>query len=343
MKKLLAALFLLVASPAHAESDARLMQDIESLTNCSSYVKDFRAVAYKRTVAPSHGYFIGFVAHELQESWGATLEANHLENVVYGVEDGMIWDEGNYVPDYQSYQPNDIGVLVACALAESIANIETIESDVAALETEVSGLSTPSWSSITGKPSFATVATTGAYDDLTGKPTLFDGSWASLSGKPTTFSPSSHSHAASEITDFVANARASISVTGNGSYNSTTGVITVNNPSSLTYNNNVSRSLNSSYTISSTRAAEVAYSVNVSWNLSALLSGSASAFLEYSTDSGTTWVTVNQVSKNIGLLTFAGSDDLNLVGNVPAGASVRIRTTSSNMTVSYVRGQEVLQ
>lgn len=41
-----------------------------------------------------------------------------------------------------------------------------------------------SWTSVTGKPSFATVATSGAYADLTGKPTLFSGAYADLTGKP---------------------------------------------------------------------------------------------------------------------------------------------------------------
>jgi len=36
-------------------------------------------------------------------------------------------------------------------------------------------------------PSLATVATSGDYNDLTNKPTLFDGAYASLSGKPTLF------------------------------------------------------------------------------------------------------------------------------------------------------------
>mgnify|MGYP003332481833 CR=1 FL=1 len=45
------------------------------------------------------------------------------------------------------------------------------------------------WASITGKPSFATVATSGAYADLSGKPSLAtvatSGAYADLSGKPT--------------------------------------------------------------------------------------------------------------------------------------------------------------
>ena len=44
--------------------------------------------------------------------------------------------------------------------------------------------STPAWANITGKPTFATVATTGAYADLTGKPTLFSGSYNDLTNKP---------------------------------------------------------------------------------------------------------------------------------------------------------------
>jgi uncharacterized protein (TIGR02145 family) len=40
------------------------------------------------------------------------------------------------------------------------------------------------WSSLTGKPTLATVATSGSYSDLANKPVLFDSSYASLKGKP---------------------------------------------------------------------------------------------------------------------------------------------------------------
>ncbi|MCJ7449221.1 MAG: DUF1566 domain-containing protein [Bacteroidales bacterium] len=43
----------------------------------------------------------------------------------------------------------------------------------------------PTWIEITGKPTFAAVATSGSYADLLNKPVLFDGTWGSLSGKPT--------------------------------------------------------------------------------------------------------------------------------------------------------------
>jgi len=44
------------------------------------------------------------------------------------------------------------------------------------------------YSDLSGKPSLATVATSGDYGDLTGKPTLFSGVYSDLTGKPTLFS-----------------------------------------------------------------------------------------------------------------------------------------------------------
>jgi hypothetical protein len=108
------------------------------------------------------------------------------------------------------------------------------------------GWSTPSggavaWVDVTGKPTFATVSTTGAYSDLsdlptlfsgayadlTGKPTLFDGAYASLTGKPTLgtaaaaatgdFAAASHTHAAANITDFAAAVAATSAVAANSS------------------------------------------------------------------------------------------------------------------------------
>lgn len=143
-----------------------------------------------------------------------------------------------------------------------------------------------------------------------------------------------------------ARARTSISLTTTGtgaaSYNNSTGVLNIptNTGVSISINNAVARSLNSNYTISATRSANVTYSINISWNIAALLSGSGTAFLEYSTNGGSSWVTVNQVSKSIGLLTFAGADDMNLTGWIPVNALVRIRTTASNMTITYTTGQE---
>lgn len=52
------------------------------------------------------------------------------------------------------------------------------------------------YADLTGKP----VLFSGNYTDLTGKPTLFDGAYASLTGKPTSFPPSAHTHIVSDVT-----------------------------------------------------------------------------------------------------------------------------------------------
>ena len=99
-------------------------------------------------------------------------------------------------------------------LAEIAAQLANDESAVAALTTVVSGKASTSslatvatsgsyndltnkpslfsgaYADLTGKPSLATVATSGAYSDLSGKPNLFSGAYADLTGKPTLFSGS---------------------------------------------------------------------------------------------------------------------------------------------------------
>lgn len=161
------------------------------------------------------------------------------------------------------------------------------------------------------------------------------------------FTPYNSTNPSSYVNQAGARSAISLTTTGTGSatYNNSTGVLNIPTPSipSVTQNDNVSRSLNTNYTVSASQRARLYYSVNISWSIAALLSGSGSAFLEYSTNGGSSWVIVNQVSKSIGLLTFAGADDMNLNGEVPANALVRIRTSATNMTVSYVRGQEIIQ
>lgn len=56
------------------------------------------------------------------------------------------------------------------------------------------------WNSVTGKPTFAAVATSGAYADLLGKPVLFSGAYSALTGIPSTFAPAAHTQAFSTIT-----------------------------------------------------------------------------------------------------------------------------------------------
>lgn len=112
------------------------------------------------------------------------------------------------------------------------------------------------YANLTNRPTLATVATTGVYDDLTGKPALFGGAYSELSGVPSEFTPAPHTQAFSTITStpttlsgygitdayplsgnpsaFVtqSGARSSISLTTTGTsgaatYNASTGVLNV--------------------------------------------------------------------------------------------------------------------
>lgn len=222
-------------------------------------------------------------------------------------------------------------------------------------------ISSVSWVSITGKPSFATVATTGSYNDLTNQPTIptntnqlvngagfITGVNATQINTALGYTPYNSTNPNGYVDQ--AGTRNSISVTGNGSYNPTTGVITVNSsiPAKV-FNNNVARTLNSNFTISTTRDANVNYSVNLSVTNPLLLgSSTASAFLEYSTNGGTTWITVSEVSNasSVALtvtIAITLPNTFALSGNIPANALVRLRTTTTGTaSASYVRGQEVL-
>lgn len=116
-----------------------------------------------------------------------------------------------------------------------------------------------------------------------------------------------------------------------------------------TVNNAVSRSISNGagstnrYTISTTRPCFVTYSITMNFTVTALLSSSATVFLEYSTDGGTVWSLVSQVNTSFGLgLALSGSNDMSLSGYIPANALIRLRPATTNATVSYVTGQEVL-
>lgn len=109
------------------------------------------------------------------------------------------------------------------------------------------------------------------------------------------------------------------------------------------------RTLNSNFTISSTKEARVSYSVLISVT-NPLLAGNstASAFLEYSTNAGSSWNIVSQASNSSGVALAVAIAITNiqtsvLSGVIPANALVRIRTTASGTSsVSFVSSQEVV-
>lgn len=82
------------------------------------------------------------------------------------------------------------------AATPAVTTVAGRTGDITLSATDVNGLATVAttgaFADLTGKPTLANVATTGAYSDLTGKPTLstvaFSGSYGDLANKPALFS-----------------------------------------------------------------------------------------------------------------------------------------------------------
>lgn len=115
--------------------------------------------------------------------------------------------------------------------------------------------------------------------------------------------------------------------------------------------NAVNRALNSAFTVSITKAAAVYYSLKCTVT-NPLLAGSstANAFLEFSTNGGTTWTLAGQIGNEstVGLavsIQLTNGQTSVISGAIPAGAQVRIRTTTTGTaTVTYVAnsGSEII-
>jgi len=108
----------------------------------------------------------------------------------------------------------------------------------------------------------------------------------------------------------------------------------------------VTRSFNTVFVPSSTRNVVVSYSVEIAATISLTAGQTGTVFLEISADGSTGWTEISRATNgNTGTLTIG----LNLtqtatnpvVGTVPAGYSVRLRTTGT-ATITYRAGQETL-
>lgn len=109
------------------------------------------------------------------------------------------------------------------------------------------------------------------------------------------------------------------------------------------------RALNTNFTPSTTKAAILYYSLSTSVVNPLLLgSSTASAFLEYSIDGGTTWKGATQVGNLSSVsitvtVQITNTQTMPLSGIVPANALVRIRTaTTGTAAVTYVSGMEIV-
>lgn len=109
----------------------------------------------------------------------------------------------------------------------------------------------------------------------------------------------------------------------------------------------VSRTLNSNFTVSTTKTAIVSYSVACSATNPLLVgTSSAMAYLEYSLNGGSTWILPSQSGNSNGVgvavaIQLTNTQTGTLTATIPANALVRIRTvTSGTATVTYITGTE---
>lgn len=113
-----------------------------------------------------------------------------------------------------------------------------------------------------------------------------------------------------------------------------------------TVHSNVTRPINSTtFTVGST-LAWVSYTINVSCTATIGSTAAGKVALQYSTNAGSTWVDVSDVS-NSNTVTLAvvlnsvTANDLVLSGVIPGGALVRMVSTITGSTVnSFIRGAE---
>lgn len=299
-----------------------------------------------------------------------------INGITQDLEGNRDWEVGNVSTDEIYNNPSWIGNLSYSKLIDTPSLFSGNYNDLSNKPTLFNG----TFSALTGKPT--TLSGYGIIDayPLTGNPSGFltnyietDPTVPAYSKSLTAFSviksstdplykTIGYTPSSSEITAALgitpinqAGARTAISLTtagtsGNSTYDNSTGILNIPNYSGTnrSFNNNVSRTLNSNYTISTTRDSNVNYSISLSVT-NPLLAGSsvASAFLEYSTDGGTNWITVSQVvnSSSVALAVTIALTQPNtfiLSGNIPANALVRIRTTTSgSASATYSRGQEM--
>lgn len=185
MKKLFLslAISLMFSSPVMAQvaSDHRYMSSVTNLTGCTEQLNSTRPVKYLYDPSPAAGWLLGFIAHELEAALSAGDPPLPLyETLVTGEYVDAPADP--WTDTLQQVDLVQLTALIVCSLQEADNGVQeasnrlddmdtwiaATETQMEDLETAISNVTSPSWSSVTGKPS--------------------------------TFTPSTHSHAISETT-----------------------------------------------------------------------------------------------------------------------------------------------
>jgi len=184
-------------------------------------------------------------------------------------------------------------------------------------------------------------ASTLALDYIKNKPTITNGTVTSVGLSSTDFTVSG----SPVTTSGTITVNLNTSGVTAGSYST----VTVNNKGIVTAGTNRSVSIVSrtpgssptSYQVSTTRDAEVRYTVTISASATLGAGSAGTVFLESSPDNST-WTTVGQVTHSIALgVIITIAETAQVSGYIPAGYYVRLRTTGS-ATITYVTGQEML-
>lgn len=221
----------------------------------------------------------------------------------------------------------------------------------------------------------AAVATSGAYNSLSGTPTLgtaaaqnvgaFDSAGAAAAAQAVAVQRSNHtgSQAISTVTSLQSTldakagsasaplalttgnltiSAATTSAAGSMSAADKTKLDGLSAPAARSFSTSLSHTLNSAFQIDASRDALVSYSVSITSTLSLAGGQSGTAFLEYADDSGFT-TNVEEVDRGINSNTGSLTLGLNtaqvvtasLDGVIPGGKYVRIRTVNNTGTPSF--------
>lgn len=220
--------------------------------------------------------------------------------------DGLfLWDDANKTVKSISlglnldYDPTSGYIEVVDLTTANLLDVTAFGSQVvAAADANAlkSLMGTVSWSSIGSTPTSLTgygisdgVSTATTYSN----PSWITGlAWSKLSGVPSTFTPSTHTHTASDVTDFTSAARGAISLTTTGSgaatYNS--GVLNIPTPASVAAPavSVVTPTLGTGVQSSTTRWASVSMAVRSSATLTLAGGQSSTVTFQYADDSAFT-------------------------------------------------------
>ena len=207
----------------------------------------------------------------------------------------------------------------------------------------------------------SSVATSGNYSDLAGKPLIPTNNNQLTNGA---------NYLTAEVDGSITNELQNLSLSGNLLSISNGNSVTLPSANNYTAGNGIvitgtapnltisvvqptvtvvtSKVLNSNFTISTTKPAIVSYAVTCTVTNPLLVGTStATAYLEYSLNSGTTWLTPSQSGNSSGVgvtvaIQLTNTQTGTLTGVIPANALVRIRTaTTGTASVSYVTGTEI--